>query len=249
METSRIAPRIAAENQNWVFALGGSPVKYFPARIAKRVVLEFAYDYVVQVSGFLPLAPKGSTAPYPAGTQPPWVDDVILTLTSIKNVPNLFTLTTKNEAIQVFWGVTPSPTALYKRQPVNENNVALDQNVYATLSYYDPGLIDGFASPFDRPAPETETWILGGIDANWAIGNEGAFPLSPKLNFLFVHCTIEPITDAETIRRIFLGQIPARWTSLGAPDKDVSSSLNTTLYSNPSIVTRAQALAPAGGGP
>ncbi len=242
METSRIAPRIAREDDYWVFALGGRPTNYFVTRIAKRAVFEWAYDFTVQVSNFLPLAPAGSTSPYPSGTQAPWVNDVIMTLTSISNVPNIFTLTSQNEMLQLFWGAAPSPLTLYKRQPVNQNAVSLDQNIFASVSYYDPGLIDGFASPFDRPAPETETWILGGIDANWALGNEGMIPIAPKINMFIVRSIVEPISDAETLKRIFSGSLPSKKISLGDPKSDLTSALNTSLYTDAKTVTRTQAL-------
>ena len=108
---------------------------------------------------------------------------------------------------QFFWGVAPSPTRVFIVQGATQEN-NLDVGNVGTSNDFRFGYIDGYRSPLNAPAPETEQWATSGIFYAFGFFNPLSFttPISPLLRFYIRRIVIGVIRDPQLIARILAGQ-------------------------------------------
>ena len=202
----------------------------FPFRVVKAARFQYSYDLVANINGFLPLAPYGVTG-IPSLAQSYWVANQQLNVKNASNVVNLFLIQDNYEAHQVFIGLSPSYLRIYPQQPINTNNGQLDQQLVPGPSLIDVGWYDGFLSPYDRPAVESELLILNGYEPSFNLANPVGIPITPRLNIFINRMVISPIVDDATAAAIAGGTLhnpEPRVISVGFPQGVLS--LNTALY-------------------
>lgn len=202
----------------------------FPFQVVKASRFQYTYDLTTNITSFLPLANYGVTG-IPGLAQSYWVANQQLNVKSVSNVTNLFLIQNNYEVYQVFIGVSPSYLRVYPQQPITQNNGQLDQSLVPSPSLIDVGWYDGFLSPFDRPAVESEMLIINGYEPSFNFSNPVGIPITPRLNIFINRMVISPIIDQSMANSIISGKIhdpDPRQISIGFPQNGLG--FNTALY-------------------
>jgi hypothetical protein len=192
LDLSRVEHLFLKEN----YLLGlGFPDGFIFARIARREVVTYLYDEVSAVA---------------ADT---WVSSAQQGI-SARNIENAFRVpTAKDHVLQLFYGIAPSALRTYLGYPVETPQSNLD--VAARLEKSDFGYVDGFTSPLNHPAPESEVWIPYRLNAGWAFYNPTNDSISPLLKFIVLRYSVEYIRNIDLIRRILDRRVECRLATLG----------------------------------
>lgn len=242
-EFADITDSLLKANQLLVLAL--SEDSYLPVRIRRVQISAMYYNFLNNISGFLPLGPTTLTTP-PAGTQSFFADSIQLGIKSIQNAQDVFKISRSGEILQIFYGISPSTVRVMIRQPLQSYIFNLDTETATIIpqpSFIEMG-IDGFESPLKRPQPETETFIVGGMGTRVTMMNMSPLPASPSMNFIINRLQVEPIADAALIKAIIEGRTPAKIADIGAIDGDVTNQVNYSQYGVKGALTREQIQSP-----
>lgn len=169
-------------------------------RVVKQTVSTLYYDFVKEQNNYLPMAPRYVS---PTGTSPNFQDKVQLSLAEIQNVSDMFMLTKANDALQVFYGISPS----YVRVMLDYNQqyaFNMEQSINPSSTFFEVG-IDGFQSPLNRPNRLTEFFVLGGINYRFTLMNTSSIPVFPSLNFVINRMSLKALTAEQTKKAITSG--------------------------------------------
>ena len=224
---------------NHLLLLSVAEDEYMPLRIIRSQISSLYYNFISNISGFLPLGPTGNSSP-PSGNQSYFVDNQQLGIQAIQGAQNIFRLSKAGEILQVFYGISPSYLRTMLKQPLQTFVFNLDTETATIIpqpSFIEMG-IDGFQSPLRLPQPETEFFVIGGVSVRFTLMNMAPIAISPSLNFIINRLAVEPVTDAGLIRSMIEGRIPAKVADLGAIDADTGTDVRYELYGMKGPVSR-----------
>lgn len=216
MDITRIEPYLVQENyllMMGVHAKSVSAVTYIPLRVTSRDPL-FYYVYDPIAEGAIP-GPVPAAQTTNGTTNIGFTSPVMFGSQNISgNPPNVFRVYNQYEMYQLFWGVSPSYTRVYRQVPRNVSQGDLDVQTWSDI-YNNFGYIDGFTSPFDSPSPLTEQLIPQGLDIAWAMANPIPFPIRPLFNFIINKISVSVVNDAQLIQKMLTRSVPTKYFTIG----------------------------------
>lgn len=217
MDTSKIRDYILKENHYLVISTGQD--KYYGFKVARKQEMILTYNFATETQNNQgPMVPYGSTS-VPPGYQNYYVEINKLPLTKIQNIYDLFKIDKTNVIYQVFFGIAPS----YLRVGMRLNTtsiVSLEQSISPTTSFIDLFTIDGFTSPYDQPAPDSEFYAIQPLTIGMTLMNPVTIPVNPRLQFFINRMVVEPIPK-NIQNAIMTNAIPTRKVSLGNATESV----------------------------
>lgn len=133
---------------------------------------------------------------------------------SALNSTNLFNVDDPFHVYQLWFGVAPSGTRVFTAvNSTDEKN--LDEGNWGTGSDYRFGYVDGFVTPLNSPAQESEQWITQNVTYQWGVYNPYNTAISPLFSFVVNRLFVAVITDANLIYKVISGSEPARLAMIG----------------------------------
>jgi hypothetical protein len=186
-------------------------------RVKRQHVSKITYNFVKDYSGFLPLAPIGTT-PVSGVTQSSFSQHNAIQIQEIGNLQDALSIPTprQNNLLQIFYGIAPSYCFVTPEQPGGTLLAQLpNTSEFPSASY--PWIYDhsGFDSPFYMPSQDTELFSIANVTLQFTLANTVPIPISPKLMFIINNLTVEPISSLDTFRKMIEGTIPRRVVSMG----------------------------------
>ena len=196
-----------------------------PYQVVASEASELAYDPVKQGVLAGPMVGQGAT---PSAVQAPAFNDNLLFalsagVTSINGVTDIFNIQKDYEILQFWYGIAPRHIRVWQKQPYNTFADVLDNNIIPSASYIDVGYTDGYDSPYNMPAPVTESFSLKNLSVNWTLANplngSATAPMTwnPRLNFYINRMTVNPVKSAAVVRDMILNRRPAKRYTIGDP--------------------------------
>ena len=183
------------------------------------------FNFVAAITGFLPLAPY-PTAGIPTVTQPFYVSGQYVFPSSVTGVTDALEPQEALEILHGFIGIAPQWLRIYFKQPVNQFEDVMDQNIVPgpTLPYfsYEDGYPDG--SPFLQPTPRGEFVSLKKSSLNFDLENPSGVPTVPEFKLLIKRIAVTPADDYDRVHQAFQGRLPAKKWTIGDPLKNGSYS-------------------------
>lgn len=200
-----------------------------PFQVLANQGFELAYDPVKQGVLAGPMVGQGAT---PSAIQAAaYIDNMLFalssTVTSINGVTDIFQIQKDFEILQFWFGIAPRHLRVWVKQPYNVFASAMDSNIIPASTYFDVGYYDGYDSPYNQPAPVTETFALKNLSVNWTLANplngSATAPMTwnPRLNFYINRMTVAPVKTAAIVKALLLGKQGAKRFTLGDPTTTV----------------------------
>ena len=197
VDLSRIEDHIL--KPNYLLMLG-FPKGWVPLRITTADPLQY-YIYDPVREGAIP-------GPIPAANSTDGITGLgFLTpvLFGSKNItgnpPNVFRVKEPDELYQLFFGVKPTYTRVYREMPKGVAQANIDIQTWSS-SYNQFGWIDGRESPFRSPSPRSEMILPPGFDVGWGFANPTPEPISPLFNFVLNRVRVAVILDPDLVVKI-----------------------------------------------
>ncbi len=212
MNMDRIRDYVLKENQYLVISTG--PGTYYGFKVTRKQNLVLTYNFATETTNNTgPMVPYGSTA-VPTGYQNYYVELNKLPLAKIQNITDVFKIEDTNQIYQVFMGIAPSYLKVGMR--LNTTSItSLSQSIAPSQSFLDLFTIDGYASPYDEPSPESEFYVLKPLTIGLTLMNPVTVPINPRLQFFINRLMVEPIPQ-NLHAPILNNSIPAKKVSLGS---------------------------------
>jgi len=211
MDTKRIRDLILKEGHYLVI----SPAKdvYYGFKVVRKQELILNYNLATETTNNTgPMVPYGWTS-IPSGYQNYYVEINKLPLAKIQNVTDLFKIENDNEIWQVFMGIAPSYVKVGLR--INTASAtAISNSIAPSQSFLDLFAVDGFTSPFDEPAPESEFYAMMPLTIGLTLMNPVTVPINPRLQFFINRMIVDPIPP-NVQNAIMSGSVPAKKVSIG----------------------------------
>jgi len=211
MDTKRIRDLILKEGHYLVV----SPAKdvYYGFKVVRKQELILNYNLATETTNNAgPMIPYGWTS-IPTGYQNYYVEINKLPLAKIQNVTDMFKIENDNEIWQVFMGIAPSYLKIGLR--INTASAtAISNSIAPSQSFLDLFAVDGFTSPFDEPASESEFFAMKPLTIGLTLMNPVTIPINPRLQFFINRIIVDPIPP-NVQNAIMSGSVPAKKVSIG----------------------------------
>jgi len=210
VDLSRIEGHIL--KPNYLLMLG-FPTGWVPLRVIAADPLQYyIYDPIKEgaIPGPIPAASStdGITG---LGFQTP-------VLFGSKNItgspPNVFRVTASDELYQLFFGVKPTYTRVYREIPKGVAQSNIDIQTWSS-AYNQYGWIDGRESPFRSPSPRSELIIPPEFDVGWGFVNPTPEAISPLFNFVLNRIKVAVILDPELVVKILERKVYVEFNYVG----------------------------------
>jgi hypothetical protein len=207
-----IQPRLLRTRHLLLLDIGSD--KFVALRVIRQQQSIITYNFSTEISGFLPLAPVGSsgttnvtqasfTAPITLGIKELSVDDAL----SIGE-------SRQGNITQVFMGIAPSYTYVDLLQagiPVDQLSLSAMSPTSAYPYIYGHS---GFTSPYFRPSENTEFFVMANIQTQLRLANSVSIPISPKLLLVMNNMTVKPV-DAALFKQMLEAKVPREVVTVG----------------------------------
>jgi hypothetical protein len=211
MDTKRIRDLILKEGHYLVVSPGKDI--YYGFKVVRKQELMLTYNFATETTNNTgPMVPYGWTS-IPSGYQNYYVEINKLPLAKIQNVTDMFKIENDNEIWQVFMGIAPSYLKVGLR--INTASAtAISNSIAPSQSFLDLFAVDGFTSPFDEPAPESEFFAMTPLTIGLTLMNPVTIPINPRIQFFINRMIVDPIPP-NVQNAIMSGSVPAKKVSIG----------------------------------
>jgi hypothetical protein len=219
------------------FVLFGFDVDaWVPFQVLRRRLSYFPYSFAKNIGGFngaaastwKNLAGGAENMPVlanaPANSQ---VTSQSANFQAVSGVTDIFQVQQDFEILQVWAGLAPSVLRFWVQQPPSQYVNLFDNNLYPLTQSgqgLDIGMIDGFDSPYNYPAQESEFFSFKNIQLQFSLANPVPEQIAPRVLFVMNQLKVIPVTDPAMVVNIFSGRVPRRVATIGAAMASVSWS-------------------------
>jgi len=136
---------------------------------------------------------------------------------------NIWAVSDKKHAYQLFYGVSPGLFRMYPAYPrateINQLEVGMRLE-----NYLDWGFVDGIESPLDAPSPRSQMFIPYGPKVGWAMKNAAPYAIQPLIRYIVNRLEIEPINDPDLVMKILENRVECTKATLGGLDNPYKES-------------------------
>ena len=207
----RIDKHLVRENYNIGMGFSSGWVFF---KVQRRETFHYLYDLIAEIPTIF------NTALVPAAIDMAslqYVTALELPSASLGNTTNIFTLSNKKHAYQIFYGVSPSVLRVFPAYPRGTEINELDAGMH-TQTYPVFGSVEGFESPLNAPSPRSMLFIPYSALLGFAFHNPAPYNIQPLLRFIVNRLEIEPINDPEYVMKILENRVECTKATLGGID-------------------------------